>query len=58
MLLSRCENSLWVAVQMGHKDWGKLGKFMGGGFRNLPYLLLKEKQMHTQVHHKTDGFLE
>jgi len=43
---------------MGHKDWGKLGKFMGGGFRNLPYLLLKEKQMHTQVHHKTDGFLE
>jgi integrase len=28
-LLSRDENPLWVAQQMGHKDWGKIRKVYG-----------------------------
>ena len=29
MLLSRGENPLWVAQQMGHKDWGQIRKVYG-----------------------------
>jgi integrase len=29
MLLSRGENPLWVAEQMGHKDWGMIRKVYG-----------------------------
>lgn len=28
-LLSRGENPLWVAQQMGHKDWGQIRKVYG-----------------------------
>lgn len=28
-LLSRGENPLWVAQQMGHKDWGQIIKIYG-----------------------------
>lgn len=29
MLLSACENPMWVAQQMGHKDWGMIRKRYG-----------------------------
>lgn len=29
MMLSRGENPMWVAEQMGHKDWGMLRKVYG-----------------------------
>ncbi|MBY0473461.1 MAG: hypothetical protein K2Q13_00180 [Nitrosomonas sp.] len=28
-LLSRGENPMWVAQQMGHKDWGQIRKIYG-----------------------------
>lgn len=30
MMLSAGENPLWVAQQMGHKDWGMIRKRYGG----------------------------
>ena len=36
MLLSRGENPLWVANQMGHKDWGMIRKTYGRWIAQQP----------------------